>query len=360
MRPKLSHVFPPPRYLQMPAVGVDISDRSLKFAEVLEERGELRLGRFGKRTLPEGLIQSGEIKDKEKLAEFIRTNFQGMQGSFVVLALPEEKAYVSLVTLPKLAEGDIKEALDLQLEEYIPLSSAQAVFDYEIVSGEGEDHSDVVVVAFGRRLVEDYLEVVKAGGLSPLVFEMEAEALLRAVLPRRASGTSMIIDFGRTRTSFIIAHEGITRFTSTVGVAGEGLDRAIQRALKVEAVDAERMKKERGLVRTEKNEAVFNAILPTVSAIKDEVLRHMAYWNNHAEHVHKGKGEIERLYLAGGDSNLFGLPDYLSYELKIPTRLASPWVNITDFERYVPEITYNESLSYATAIGLALRSRYII
>ncbi|MEK7085199.1 MAG: pilus assembly protein PilM, partial [Patescibacteria group bacterium] len=326
---------------------------------VLEKKGELRLGRFGKRTLPEGLIQSGEIKDKEKLAEFIRTNFQGMQGSFVVLSLPEEKAYVSLATLPKLAGSDIKETLNLQLEEYIPLSSAQAVFDYEVVSGEGEDHSDVIVVALGRRLVEDYLEVIKAGGLFPLVFEMEAEALQRAVLPREAPGTSMIIDFGRTRTSFIIAHEGVVRFTSTVGVAGEGLDRAIGHALKIEAAEAERIKKERGLVRTEKNEAVFNAILPTVSAIKDEVQRHRAYWNNHAEHLHGGKGTIERLYLAGGDSNLAGFSDYLSYELKIPTRLASPWVNITDFEHYVPEIAASESLSYATAIGLALRSRYI-
>ena len=145
MMPLLSRFFPPPKYLQMPAVGIDISDRSLKFVEVLEKKGELRLGRFGKRTLPPGLIQSGEIKDKEKLSKFIRTNFQGMQGSFVVLSLPEEKAYVSLVTLPKLARGDIKEALDIQLEEYIPLSSAQAVFDYEVVSGESEDHSDVIV-----------------------------------------------------------------------------------------------------------------------------------------------------------------------------------------------------------------------
>ena len=57
----LSRIFPPPRYLQMPALGMDISDRSLKFVEILEKGGALRLGRFGKRTLPEGLIEAGEI-----------------------------------------------------------------------------------------------------------------------------------------------------------------------------------------------------------------------------------------------------------------------------------------------------------
>ena len=357
---ELSSFFPPPRYLQMPAVGIDISDRSLKFVEIVEVKGELRLGRFGKRTLPEGLIQAGEIKNKEKLAEFIKTNFQEVTGSFVVLALPEEKAYVSHISLPKLKKEEIRDALELQLEEYIPLPASQAVFDYEVVSGEKEDHTDVVAVAFGRSLVENYLEVMNGAGLRPIVFELEAEALRRAVLPRQANGTKMIIDFGRTRTSFIIVSEGVVRFTSTVGVAGEGLDRAIGRALKVDAHEAERAKKEQGLVRTEKNKAIFNAILPIVSAIKDEVLRHMAYWKNHAEHLHGGNTEIDILYLSGGDSNLTGFSDYLSYELKVPVKLASPWVNITDFERYIPEIAHNESLYYATAIGLALRSRYIV
>jgi hypothetical protein len=36
--------------------------------------------------------------------------------------------------------------------------------------------------------------------------------------------------------------------------------------------------------------------------------------------------------------------------------LGNPWINITDFKYYIPEIEFEDSLMYATAIGLALRT----
>ena len=166
----------------------------------------------------------------------------------------------------------------------------------------------------------------------------------------------MVVDFGRTRTSFAIVSQGIIRFTSTVSLAGADLDKALVQTFKIELFAAERMKKERGLVRTKENQEVFNALLPVVSAIRDEISRHLLFWQGHAVHAHSSKPEVAKLYLCGGESNLIGLGEYLAYDLKLPVVLANPWVNIASFEDYVPEITYNESLSYATALGLALRS----
>ncbi|MDP3784871.1 MAG: type IV pilus assembly protein PilM [bacterium] len=354
---KLWQYFPPPKYLQIPSWGLDISDRSFKFAQLVEEQGELRLGRFGRKAIPEGIIQSGEIKNKEALRDLLKSNFAGPGSGGVVLSLPEEKAFVGLVTLPKMPAENIREALELSLDEYVPLPASQAVFDFELIKNkESLDHLDLVVVAFPRALAETYLETAKEAGLRPLAFELETHALARAVLSPGEEDSVMVIDFGRTRISFIIISGGVVRFTSTVTVAGEALDQALSKIFKVDIIEAERMKKERGLVRSQENQEVFNAILPIVSTVQDEMVRHITFWKNHTQHLHAADSEVKRVYLCGGDANLTGLPEYLSYELKLPVKLANPWVNITRFAKYVPEITYRESISYATALGLALHA----
>ncbi len=350
--------FPPPKYLLMPAVGIDISDRSFKFVELLDDLDHLRLGRYGGQIIPDGLIKSGEIINKDGLANFLRASLSGFNIGSVAISLPEEKAFVGLVTMPKMADSDVRGALELQIDEHVPLAAADVIFDYEIIPSKNDlDHLDLVLIAFPKNVVEAYNEVAKLAGFRPLIFEMEAQALARAIIPPEENDTVMIIDFGRTRSSFVIVSEKIVRFTSTVNVAGSALDEAIAKAFKVDVFEAERIKKERGLVRTKENESVFNALLPTVSVIEDEIARYLSFWKNHSQHMHRSESDndVKRIYLTGGDVNLVGFPEYLSYQLNLPITRANPWINITEFNHYIPTISYKESLSYATALGVALR-----
>src|SRR3989344_5380684 len=296
--------FPPPKWLEIPAFGLDISDRSFKFAELRAQNGRLALGRFGRKAVGEGILQSGEIKNKDALIELLASSFHSMRGEAVAVSLPEEKAFVGSATLPKMAPGEVREALEVGLEEYIPLPAGEAVFDFEIVkTDENLDHTDVVIVAFPRSLVQNYLEVVKAAGVRPSGFPMEGPALARGALGR-----------------------------------------AISKTLGVDVFEAERLKKEWGLVRASESKKIFDALLPTVSSIKDEISRHLIFWKSHAQHLHVPSPEVRQIYLSGGDANIRGFSEYLSYEFKLPVKLANPWVNITDFENYIPEITYRESL----------------
>ena len=354
---KLKKIIPPPVYLKMSAIGLDISDRSIKYAELAKKGDFFELARFGRTVLPEGLLQSGEIKNAPELKKFLKSVFKDLSGSSIIISLPEERAFVELVSLPKISEEDIRGALELQIDEHIPLPAEEAIFDYEIVHGSGGDHVDVEVVAFPKKLVESYVEIVRDIGLMPIAAEMEAEALSRSVIPLDFTDTAMIVDFGRTRSSFIIVSSGVVRFTSTVKVAGEALDEALAKSFSVGLFEAERIKKEKGFVRTKENQEVFNTLLPVVSAICDEISRYLGYWKNHAEHVHNssGKSEVGQIFLSGGDVNLIGLSEYLTYKLKLPVKLANPWANISYSKNYVPEISYKESLSYATALGLAIR-----
>jgi len=362
--------FPPPKYLAMPALGFDISDRSVKYVELRRKRGAYAVSKYGTKVIPEGIIESGEIKQKEKLTDFLSSLKKELGAEFVVAALPEEKAFLSRVTLPAMSGREIRSAIELQLEEYVPLSADDAIFDFDFeparpfkgAAGGSEGRVDVNLAAFSKNLVEDYRDVFVGGGFFPLAFEMETRASARAIVPENDKRTYFIVDFGKTRTTFTIVSAERVRFTSTISVAGDDLNAALAKNLNIGIRQAEKIKIEKGLVKGKGNEEVFNSLLPVVSVIRDELSRHMSYWDSQlnergrAALPAEARGEkIAKILLCGGDSNLLGFSEYLSYELKTPVELSNPWINVTSFDEHIPEIELREALIYTTALGLALR-----
>src|SRR3989338_551003 len=359
--------FPPPSYLDFPAVGLDVSDRSIKFVEFKETKGGLRLKRFGQKELAPGIVVAGEIKKPEEFSSRLSAIFKPLNIKHIVAALPEERAFISVVSLPNIPKKQAREVIELELPERIPLPAGETIFDFEfvprpkittkdsVISEDNPEHGDALVYAFPRFLVEDYLGAYLKAGLTPLSFTMETVSLSRALMEKdKPSAPAMIVDFGKTRISFVVVAEGLTRFSSTASVAGEALDQAIDKTLKISLEEAEKVKKEKGMSKQPDNKEVFDAVLPIVSAVTDEIERHVLFWNTHAEHVHKSAPEISKIILSGGDANLTGLTEYLSRILKLPVELGNPWINVSSFDEYIPEIKLNESLTFSAAIGLGL------
>ena len=63
--------FPLPNFLVAPSFGLDISDESLKFIELVATKNGLRVGRYGERAIPLGVIESGKIKDSKRMEEIL-------------------------------------------------------------------------------------------------------------------------------------------------------------------------------------------------------------------------------------------------------------------------------------------------
>jgi len=362
----LYRLLPPPSYLDITAVGLDISDRSIKYAELAETGKGIRLKRFGSKTLNAGVIESGEIKKPEELSAILYSIFKPLKVGYVVSALPEERGYISVMPLPQAEKDQIREAVELSLPEKIPLPAGEAVFDFEFmpqtavsvggakISEDQIPHQDAVVYAFPKTVVQGYLNMFFAAKLRPVSFVMETEALGRALIARGENSPIMIVDFGKTRTTFVIIAGGLVRFSSTVSVAGAFLDQVIAKALNISVKEAETVKKEKGMQNTPENSKVYSAVLPVASAVADEIERHILFWNTHAEHVHGLSPEISKIILSGGDSNLFGFKEYLGFKIGLPAEYGNTWTNVAPLEEYVPEIKFNESLSYSTAVGLSL------
>lgn len=351
-----NRLFPPPQFLKMPAVGLDISDESIHFVELKREKNGLVIKNYGKKDLPVDIVKSGYIKKEEELKKILSSLKKEFSSDFISVSLPEQHAYLLKLKLPKMKRNEIRGSIELQLEDNIPISPAEAVFDYEIINDKtyGKD-TEVEIAAFPRTIIENYLSVFHDVALSPLAFEIEAHAISRSVIDVEDNGTTMIIDFGKTKTGLSIVSGGLTRFASTVEIGGSAITRAIENSLKVKREEAEKIKKEKGVFNRKENEELFLTIMSMVAVLKEEIRKHYVYWHTHKDQYGKKRPKIEKIVLCGGDSNLKGLSGYLATNLKVDVTLANVMVNINSFDKYIPEINFKDSLQYAAAIGLALR-----
>ncbi|KKR79306.1 MAG: Type IV pilus assembly protein PilM [Candidatus Nomurabacteria bacterium GW2011_GWA2_40_9] len=300
--------FPTPDFLSRPSFGIDISDESLKYIQLISDRDGIRASKYGEKKIPPGIIEAGRIIDPEKIQEI-------------------------LMSLRKAA--------------------LEAIFDYEIIE-ETKDDLDLQVVAIPKGIIESYLAVFKDCDILVHSFELEAQAIARSVIPKGDTGTYMIVDFGEKRTGIFIISHGVVSFTSTLDVGGVVLNKMIQKNFKVGFEEANKMKKEYGLERNAPNKEIFSVLLNSVSILRDELVKHFTYWDTHKDEEGRGNPSIKKIFLCGGDSNLIGLADYLSVSMKTEVSMANVWVNILDTEKYIPTIPLKQALSFAAAIGLAL------
>ncbi len=164
----------------------------------------------------------------------------------------------------------------------------------------------------------------------------------------------MIVDFGETRTGIAISYAGQVYFTSTIAIGGRMLTETLAKHFGIGIPEAEAMKRQFGLSKGTPEQDVFSLLLNNVAVLRDEINKHFIYWHTHPDENGAARPAIEEIILVGGDANLSGLPDYLSASLRVKTVVANVWTNVHIPGSGVPELSRNDSLGYATAIGLSL------
>lgn len=357
--PLFDRLLPAPKFLSMPSVGIDISDTSLKYMGFTPDRNnadQFHLDVWGEITIPDGVLQFGDVLDVEALAEVLRKLKKKIKTNFVRLSLPEEKAYIFETEIKATTPAaEIRGLLEFRLEENVPIAAKDAIFDYQILPSTNDSRSlRVVVTAYAREVIEKYYQATEKVGLIPVSFELEAAAMVRSVLPNKSEGAQLLVDFGRNRTGIGIVYNGALVYTSTIDYGGYQLSQVLRKVLgdKTEE-ELTAVKNSQGIISGVKDTAVAEALLSTVSVIRDEISRRIQYW--HGQDYKKADRRITSIILAGGSANLRGLPEYFTETLFIPTKRANVWQNAFSYDDFVPPIDLQHSYSYATVIGLALK-----
>jgi type IV pilus assembly protein PilM len=319
--------------------GLDVSEHSIKIASLKKRGRRYALASYNNSPLQKGIIENGEVKKEKELAAAIRkavVNVKGdkLSGSHVVASLPEEKAFLQVMQIPKMTLEEVKEAVQFEAENYIPLPIDTVYLDFAVIPPIHDqlDHLDVLLASLPRISVDSYVSAIRNAGLDPVIMEIESIATSRAVIKNGLSPVPVLIaDIGAAKTRLSVYSGYSLRYTSSIPMPAELL-------LKGDTADETR--------------------IPVYTDFKEQINKYIGFFESHSGHQHlKEKTDsIAKIYLTGGGANAQGLPEFLSRELRIESLLADPWINITPqpFEE-LPPISMQDSLSYSTALGLALR-----
>lgn len=359
--------------------GLDVCDRSMKAIELQRSRKKTELKSFSYGEVPAGLVDNGEIKDTKKLGEIISGVMANarpfpIKVKNVVCSVVESRCFVRVVNVPFTKEEELEDAINLEAEEYFPLSREEMYIDWQVICGNAlnvpkcEDNSlkegeklKVLIGAAPKSLVDSYLETLSGCGLNPVAIEMEPVATVRCLVDKNYGDKNvLIIDLGGQRTSFIIARGEAIYFTSGISVfCGDVLTSAIARELKVSLEDAMQIKNTCGFDRNRLEGKMFKILNPYISELIMQVRKVIAYYMEHSLEFSTGQrnNNIGKIILCGGGASLIGLDIFMAQQLKIPVEIGNPWINIFDkSSKKIPSISRDKSLYFSTAIGLAMQN----
>jgi type IV pilus assembly protein PilM len=345
--------FAPPRYLSLPTAGIDLSANAIKVVTISEHPHGLELSSYKDIRLPPGVITGGDIIDKASVIKLLSEEVSSRGVSRANLALPESRGYLFEATVDGATPAEWRTSLEQHIDEFVPLPPAEVVFDSAPLARDGE-RMHLVGVGYARRIVEESLAIFESAGISARSFESETFALPRALLPHGDTETVLIIDIGKTSTKLLVVSKRLPRLATTLDIGGHALTLAVQKYFGVTEEEAKKVKAERGLVPGPDNDEYIASMLSTVSAIREEIVRRIDYWDSRKTAI-AAYEPITRAILVGGNATVRGLPEYLETALKIPVELGDVFKNFAPRAHWLPPIDYMESLAFGTAIGLALR-----
>ena len=311
--------FPPPKFMVMKHVGLDISDDSIHCIEYSGHAPNMRISKHISLELPAGIIESGEIKDEKALSSILSKLDKDMDLSYVKVSVPEEKSYLFQTDITSSDPVAIAQNVEFKLEENVPLSVAEAVFYFDIVpltvTG-GKFRASVSVVP--RVYIENIITILRAAGISPIAFEVVPKSIAKAVLPVNSEGSAMIVHIMNNKTGIYVVCGGVVCFTSTVTWGG--------------------------LVKT-------GAETNDVKVLLNEIKRVNDYWISHSVESSK----LDQIIIVGHDALKYeSFITELASTIGLTVSVGNVWTNAFSVNDYVPPIFKEDSLDYAVSAGLAM------
>jgi len=338
--------------------GLDLGESSVKVFQLEKKSGLDVIRSFNSQEIKTGYIENGRIIEREKLGHIIREAISSagpkrINTKNVICSIPESKVFLRTISIPDISEDEASEAVKWEIEAGIPLEIDKVYFDWQFLD-KSDGKQNVITVAVSKEVVDDLVAVLEACNLSVCGLEMESISTTRSLIPRSSEKGKvyLVVDIGALKTSFIIIQDGVPCFTSSIPFSAHGITDLIASQMGVDYQAAEKIKLSQGIEHTAEgeNNPVLGLVRPLLENLSIEIEKTIDFYHTFPN----SDAQIERVIISGASANLKGLIPYLATNLSYEVVLGNPWINF-NLGKNLPIISRSESISYATAIGLAMR-----
>ena len=338
-------------YKEKPLIGLDISQTGIKVMSI-DPKKWLVIG-YGSLDLDPSKVQASldnpeDTYLSDNIRALLKDNVIGILNSdHVVVGLPTGRTFSRTFTLPASEEKHLAGAVEIEVEQYIPIPLSSLYIDYEVIE-RTKDTLTIVMSAVPMTLVDACMNAVRAAGLTPVIAEPSINAVARVILATEEGHLStLIVDIGPASTDIAILDGGSIRVTGGVGIGGNTFTLDIAKKLNITLENAHQFKVLNGLTAGPRQVKILGALRPSLQRIATEVRKVIRYYNERLSDSRK----IEQVLIVGGGANVPGIGEYFTNELVMPARVASPWQKLDFGGLQEPNKQFRPR--YITVAGLA-------
>lgn len=285
----------------------------------------------------------------ESIQSLISSKLIGeLPSNHTIIGVPTARSFSRTFTIPLKAESTLADAVEIEVDQYIPIPMNSLYVDYEIIE-RSKENLTVIMSAVPKILVDSCITATKAAGLRPIMVEPGINAVARIIeTAEEGHLPTMIVDIGPASTDIAVFDGGAIRVSGGIGIGGNTFTIDIAKKLGVALENAHQLKVLNGLSAGPRQAKINSALQPSLQRIVAEIRKVIRYYNERLNEAFK----IEQLLVVGGGSNVPGIGDYFTNELVMPARVASPWQKL-DFGK-LPQPNKQFRPRYITAAGLAI------
>jgi type IV pilus assembly protein PilM len=318
-------------------VGLSIGASELA-AAVVVNNGHPKLVKAARHTLPSDVVAGGEVRDSEALANEIAAFFSAadLPRKNVRVGIGSSRTGVRVFERPAVDDPrQLANAIRFRAYETLPIPMEEAMLDYHVVEDSTAPDRVLLAVAY-RDLVDRFSATCAAAKIELAGIDIEAFALLRAVggepLPagQRAEAARVAVSIGHDRTTVAVSDGRVCEFTRVLDWGGARVTAAIERALEVNAGEADKIKRsldisskaseEQGDERTTK---AVEAARREVNGLARELASSLHFYQDQPDSL--GFAEI---IITGGGAHLQGIAEQLEELIGISVRVADPFARV--------------------------------
>ena len=338
-----------------PIVGLDIGSSSIKAVELRRVRGEIQVVNVGMEALASDIVVDSMIVDSGSVASTISKVFSdhGMKSKQVATSVSGHSVIVKKISMAPMPEEELEDAIRNEAPQHIPFEMSDVNLDYQVLSEANAPQMDVLLVAVKKDKILNYTNALQLAGRQPVIVDIDAFALLNCYEYNYAppnNATVALLNVGASVMNINIVNGTVPLFTRDVSVGGNQYTDALQKELDLSFDDAESLKLGRK-VATVSDDAKTPIMQQITELIVLEIQKTFDFFRATASGDH-----IERIYLAGGSSQVPGLMEALRREFSLPVETLNPFLKIEPpadsdadwIEQHAPQLS--------VAVGLALRS----
>ena len=358
-------------------LGVDMGTSSIKIVQLKKTRGVAVLETYGELSLgPYSELDIGRATNlpSQKLTEALKDILSEANTTTTAcgVSIPFNSSLISIMEFPgNLKAAQLAKMIPIEARKYIPVPISEVTLDWFVIpdsqnkyisqeeakksdtatAPEGQPASpnktNVLLVAIHNEVLNKYKEVLESAGLSVSFYEIEIFSTIRAAVGQGIEPV-MIIDIGASATKVYVVELGIVKVSHIINKGSQDVTLALSRSMGISISEAEKLKREVGLIGSTDKPEIKESVLLTLEYIFSESNRVLLNYQR------KYNRSVSKVLFTGGGAVLKGLHEEASTRFNTEVTTADPFAK-TQTPAFLEEVLKEVGPEFAVAVGVALR-----